>query len=129
MTDSIPNISDAEWQVMQVLWKESPLTAAEIIDKINPETNWSRKTVHTLIRRLVKKKVVGLQKSNPYQYYPLFEEEYCKKKETKTFLDKVYNGSLQLLMANFLKNEKLSKKEVDQIKNLLDKNKDGDHKK
>ncbi len=126
MEKNIPRISDAEWQVMKVLWKKSPLTAAEIIEKIIPETKWSRKTVHTLIRRLVQKKVLGVKKYNPYMYFPLLEEKLCMKEETKTFLEKVYNGSLQLLMANFLKNEKLSKQEIKVLKELLDENKDKD---
>lgn len=126
MEKNIPRISDAEWQVMKVLWKKSPLTAAEIIEKIIPETKWSRKTVHTLIRRLVQKKVLGVKKYNPYMYFPLLEEKLCMKEETKTFLEKVYNGSLQLLMANFLKNEKLSKQEIKVLKELLDQNKDKD---
>ncbi|SKC40112.1 BlaI/MecI/CopY family transcriptional regulator [Maledivibacter halophilus] len=121
MSENIPKISDAEWQVMKVLWKKSPLTAAKIIDKLQLETKWNRKTIHTLIRRLVKKEVLGIKEENPYTYYPLYEEELCMKKETKTFLKKVYDGSLQLLMANFLKNEKLSKEEINKLKKLLDK--------
>lgn len=120
MNENIPKISDAEWQVMKVLWKKSPLTAAEIIDKLQPETKWNRKTIHTLIRRLVKKQVLGIREESPYTYYPLLEEELCMKEETKSFLEKVYDGSLQLLMANFLKDEKLSKKEIDKLKKLLD---------
>ncbi|MCT4563916.1 MAG: BlaI/MecI/CopY family transcriptional regulator [Maledivibacter sp.] len=120
MGENIPRISDSEWQVMKVLWKKSPLTAAEIIDKLQPETKWNRKTIHTLISRLVKKQVLGIQKQNPYIYYPLIEEKLCMKEETKSFLEKVYDGSLQLLMANFLRNEKLSKQEIQSLKKLLD---------
>lgn len=125
MGENIPKISDAEWQVMKVLWKKSPLTAAQIIDTLQPETKWNRKTIHTLIRRLVKKDVLGIKSENPYMYYPLLEEELCMKEETKTFLEKVYDGSLQLLMTNFLKNEKLSKQEINKLKKLLDESKYG----
>ncbi|WP_432404832.1 BlaI/MecI/CopY family transcriptional regulator [Wukongibacter sp. M2B1] len=125
MGGNIPKISDAEWQVMKVLWKKSPLTAAEIIDTLQPETKWNRKTIHTLIQRLVKKDVLGIKEENPYMYYPLLEEELCMKEETKTFLEKVYDGSLQLLMTNFLKSEKLSKQEINKLKKLLDESKYG----
>ncbi|SNT22049.1 BlaI family transcriptional regulator, penicillinase repressor [Anaerovirgula multivorans] len=120
MSENISKISDAEWKVMEVVWKEHPVTAAEIIEELIVKTDWNRKTIHTLIRRLVQKKVLGVAKEDPYVYYPLIEENFCKKEETKSFLEKVYNGSLQLLMANFLKNENLSKKEIKEIKNLLD---------
>lgn len=126
MNKKLPNISDAEWQVMKVLWENSPLTAAKIIDEIIPETKWSRKTVHTLLRRLVKKGVVHVEKNNPYIYYPLYEEELCMKEETKSFLNRVYNGSLQLLMANFLRNERLSSQEIEELKNILNESENGD---
>ncbi|SCY65120.1 BlaI/MecI/CopY family transcriptional regulator [Alkaliphilus peptidifermentans] len=120
MNENISKISDAEWKVMEVVWKEHPVTAAEIIDELIVKTDWNRKTIHTLIRRLVQKKVLGITEENPYVYYPLIEEEFCKKEETKSFLEKVYNGSLQLLMSNFLKNENLSKEEINQLKKILD---------
>ncbi|AOY78034.1 BlaI/MecI/CopY family transcriptional regulator [Clostridium formicaceticum] len=120
MNENISKISDAEWKVMEVVWRKHSVTAAEIIEELIGKTDWNRKTVHTLIRRLVQKEVLGITQENPYVYYPLIEEGFCKKEETKSFLEKVYDGSLQLLMANFLKNEKLSKQEIKELKKLLD---------
>lgn len=120
MSENISRISDAEWKVMEIVWQQHPVTAAEIIEALTVTTDWNRKTIHTLIRRLVQKEVLGIARENPYVYYPLIEEEFCKKEETKSFLEKVYNGSLQLLMANFLKNENLSKQEIKELKKLLD---------
>ncbi|AOT71666.1 BlaI/MecI/CopY family transcriptional regulator [Geosporobacter ferrireducens] len=120
MSENMSRISDAEWKVMEIAWRQHPITAAEIIEELIVKTDWNRKTIHTLIRRLVQKEVLGIEKENPYVYYPLIGEEFCKKEETKSFLEKVYNGSLQLLMANFLKNENLSKNEIKELKKLLD---------
>lgn len=116
-----PNISDAEWQIMKVLWKNSPLNASEIIAALKPDTAWNPKTIHTLISRLVKKEALGVRKTNPfYQYYPLVSEEECVQEETKSFLHKVYDGSFHMLVANFLKEEKLSSDEIDELQRILD---------
>lgn len=119
--NEFPNISDAEWQVMKVLWDRSPLTAAEIINSLRNGFTWSPKTIHTLISRLVKKEALGVSKGSPFnRYFPLVTQEECRRVETKSFIQKVYDGSLQLLIANFIKDEKLSQKEIDELKRILE---------
>ncbi|HEX3011846.1 MAG TPA: BlaI/MecI/CopY family transcriptional regulator [Syntrophomonadaceae bacterium] len=114
-------ISDAEWLVMKVIWQGSPLTASSVIEQLKPETDWSPKTIQTLISRLVKKGALGVKKSNGLnEYYPRISKEECMQKETKTFLQKVYDGSLQVLLANFINSENLSPKDIEELKSLLD---------
>lgn len=120
MKDVVCKISDAEWLVMKVLWQESPTTATKVIESLKPETNWSPKTIHTLIGRLVKKEAVGVNKdSGLFRYYPLVSKDDCMREETKSFLQKVYGGSLQLLIANFVERENLSPQEIEQLRSLL----------
>ncbi|AUS96771.1 transcriptional regulator [Clostridium thermosuccinogenes] len=117
----LPNISDAEWQVMRVLWEKSPLTSTEIIDALRDSTTWSPKTIHTLISRLVKKEVVGVNKDfSLNKYFPLVTEEECRKVETRSFIQKVYDGSLHLLIKSFIENEKLTSEEIDDLRRMLD---------
>lgn len=114
-------ISDAEWQVMKMLWQKSPLTASIIVELLKPETTWSPKTIQTLIARLAKKGALGVDRETGLnQYYPLVSQEECMREETNSFLEKVYGGSLHLLVANFVKNKNLSPKEIQELKNLLD---------
>ncbi|WP_407312692.1 BlaI/MecI/CopY family transcriptional regulator [Desulfosporosinus sp. SB140] len=114
-------ISDAEWQVMKVFWSESPSTATQVIESLKQDTQWSPKTIHTLIARLVKKEALGVNKdSNLFQYYPLVSKEDCIREETKSFLHKVYDGSLHLLLANFVQDESLSAREIEDLRKLLD---------
>jgi BlaI family transcriptional regulator, penicillinase repressor len=121
MTDTRYRISDAEWLVMKVLWKRSPITASFVIKHLKPQTDWSPKTIQTLIARLVKKGALGVNKeAGLNQYYPLASQEECMCKETNSFLQKVYGGSLHLLLENFVKNEKFSPKEIQELRNLLD---------
>jgi BlaI family penicillinase repressor len=114
-------ISDAEWLVMKVLWQESPITASKVIERLIIETNWNPKTTQTLISRLVKKGVLGVNKeAGLNQYYPLVSQEDCMHEETRTFLQKVYDGSFHLLLANFVKSESLTQEELQELRNLLD---------
>lgn len=122
MTKEIPKISDAEWIIMKALWKKSPLTSSEIIKELKPISKWNPKTIHTLISRLVEKKALRAEKdvSPFYLYYPLVNEEECRKIETKSFLKKVYDGSFPLLVANFIKAEKLTPQEIEELRCILE---------
>ena len=114
-------ISDAEWQVMKVLWSKSPVTANEIVDKLTAETTWKPKTIRTLINRLTGKNAVGFDKSGrQYMYYPLLSEEECVRQETKSFLSRVSTGTLKPMLAAFLEDENLSKDEIEELKKILD---------
>ena len=115
-------ISDAEWIVINVLWEESPLTSTKIIEALKPKTDWKPKTIHSLIDRLVKKGVVGVYKDcAQFEFYPLVEKKDCVMEETRSFIKKVYDGSVHLMVANFIKNEKLSQNEIEELQKLLDK--------
>ena len=106
---------------MKIFWNESPLTATQVIEALKEDSQWSPKTIHTLIARLVKKEALGVNKdSNLFQYYPLVSKEDCIGDETRSFLQKVCDGSFSMLLANFVKNESLSAKEIQDLKKLLD---------
>ncbi|GMQ64746.1 MULTISPECIES: BlaI/MecI/CopY family transcriptional regulator [Vallitalea] len=116
-------ISESEWKVMKILWDKSPLTSKEIVDYVLEENDWSRKTVHTLISRLANKGVINVAKKNKYyEYSPCISKSDCQIEETKTFLEKVYNGSLQMFLTNFVKNQHLSKEEIAELKSIINNN-------
>ncbi|NBI29931.1 BlaI/MecI/CopY family transcriptional regulator [Chengkuizengella marina] len=118
-------ISDAEWVIMEQLWKNSPLTSAEIIDQLKDSTEWNPKTIHTLINRLVKKEVLGVKREGRFkQFYPLLSAEECRKRETTSFLKKIYSGSRQMFILNFIKNEKLTNTEIEELRKILNQKKD-----
>lgn len=122
----IPKISDAEWQVIKILWGQSPLTANEVIGKLETSVDWNHQTIRTLINRLVKKEAISYSvKGKAYYYYPIVSEQECMKEETRSLLSKVYDGSLNLLIKNFIKDEKFTEKEINELRsNLDDKEKD-----
>jgi BlaI family transcriptional regulator, penicillinase repressor len=116
----LPRISDSELLIMKILWRKSDLTASEIIAELSLESDWSPKTIHTLISRLVKKEAIGVDKAGAfYHYSPILTEEECRGAETKSFIHKFYDGSLNLLVTNFLKQESLSKSEIEELQKIL----------
>ncbi len=117
----IPRISEAEWQVMKVLWRKSPLTANNIVKILSEETQWKRETIRTLINRLVRKKALDFKKqSRQYLYFPLVNESECVREETKSFLDRVHGGSIEPMLAAFVESEKLSPEKIARLKQILD---------
>lgn len=115
-----PRISEAEWQVMKVIWKEQPLTAEQIIQQLAGKTSWHRKTIKTLIRRLVQKGALRFEKlERQYRYWPLLEETDGVRAESRSFLDRVFDGALQPMMAHFVRNQKLTPKEIRELQAIL----------
>lgn len=120
------HVSDSEWKVMKVLWNGSPRLGSEIVEELEADTEWNPKTIHTLIRRLVSKGAITAKKDNTYySYYAAVSEIECVKEETKTFLEKCFNGSINMLVSNFIKDEKLSDKEIEELQAILNSKKSG----
>ena len=118
---NLPRISEAEWEVMEVLWKKSPRTASEVVEVLSGKGRWKRETIRTLINRLVRKKAVGFEKKGKqYHYFPFVKEAECIRKETKTFLRRFHGGSIEPMLADFVQEEKLSPEKIARLRQILD---------
>ena len=116
----LPRISEAEWEIMNICWASSPITAQDIIDTLAVTDAWHPKTVKTLLNRLVKKRALGFKRQGrAYLYEPLVAEKNCVTAESESFLDRVFGGSLQPLLAHFVATRKLSSAEIQELKRLL----------
>lgn len=119
----LPQISEAEFEVMKIIWKYAPISTNEITDHLVKTTTWSPKTIQTLIKRLVTKGVLSYEKqSRVFVYTPLFDQAEYIGQESNTFLNRFYNGNITAMVSAYLDNEKLSKTEVDELRSLLSKN-------
>jgi len=117
----LPKITDAEWLIMNTLWGNETLTSLEIIEILKTDSTWSPTTIQTFISRLVKKGAVGvIKESKSYRYYPILLKEYYGKEETKTLIDKIYNGSLKLFIKNFINDVDLTDEDIVELKKTLD---------
>lgn len=122
-------ISDAELEVMKIIWEEKEVTSLEIIKKLE-HCKWNDNTIRTLINRLIAKKAVGISKKEgkTYTYVPLIKENEYKIKRGKNFIKQFYNGSVNDMILNFVEANVISKNDLEFLIAKIDKkkNKGGD---
>lgn len=117
---NLPQISDAEFEVMKIIWEYAPISTNEVIDKLSQTTKWNPKTIQTMLLRLVKKKALAYEKnSRVFIYTPLVHKDEYLEQESNSFLNRFYNGTLNSMVLNFLENDKLSEKDINTLRNML----------
>ena len=109
------SISESEWRVMKIVWSNSPQTLPEILDRLK-ETGWSKTTIQTLKKGALTTKRQG----KGYLYYPAVSESDCQLAESRSFLSRVYDGSLSKMVMGFVKSGNLSSEELNELKSLID---------
>ena len=115
------SISESEWSVMEFLWSH-PLSTITDIRKSLSQNGWSDSTIKTLVRRLVSKKAAAINDEGAvFRYYALLSEQECRLKETKSFINRVYNGSVNMLVTNLASESNLTEKETEELLRLIDK--------
>lgn len=120
MSKKVPSISEAEWEVMNVLWEKAPQTASEVIHALQEHTNWKPKTVRTLLDRLVKKKVVGVnQNQKVYTFFPLYSQKECQHAEAQSFLKRIYGGTLKSMLVQFIQEDTLTEEDIKELRSIL----------
>ena len=116
----LPQISEAEFEVMKVIWKYAPISTNEVTEKLTQTTDWSPKTIQTMLKRLVTKKALTYEKqSRVFVYTPLVPETEYIRQESNSFLNKYYNGNIVSMLTSYLEDDKLSKTELDTLRQLL----------
>lgn len=116
----LPQISEAEFEVMKVIWKYAPISTNEVTEKLTQTTDWSPKTIQTMLKRLVTKKALTYEKqSRVFVYTPLVPESEYIRQESNSFLNKYYNGNIVSMLTSYLEDDKLSKTELDTLRHLL----------
>ena len=115
----IPRISEAEWEVLGVLWKRAPLTANEVFESFQERT-WKLSTVRTFLARLEKKGVVkSHNQDNAKTYSAVIGREECVGQISQSFLDRVFEGATAALLVHFVKSKKLSDGELAELQAIL----------
>ena len=115
-----PSISDAEWIVMREFWARGETTSSEVIAALGKTQQWKPPTIMTLITRLVKKGALGFERQGrEYRYSPLVDEAHCAHAVSKSLVDRVFGGRVAPLLACFLDRQKLSKKDIAELRELL----------
>ena len=117
---ALPQISEAEFQVMKIVWEHAPVSTNQVTEYLVRTTKWSPKTIQTMLKRLVQKKALTYDKEGRvFIYTPLIGQQDYVNQESRHFLQRFYNGNLVSMMTAFLDMEELSQQEVDELKELL----------
>ncbi len=115
-------ISDAEWDVMQVVWTLKKATAAEVIDELAEAKEWNHRTIRTLLGRLVEKGALTAQTAgNRNVYKAAISRAQCVKLESSSFLEKIFGGDVNSLLAHFIRDPQVSAEDLAELQKLLDK--------
>ena len=121
MAEKRISLTQAEWSVMECLWEAGPLTGREVIQKMKQRWGWSRSTTLTLLSRMEAKGTLESvpAEKGPKLFSPLLGREDAALGETQDFLNRVYQGSLSLMVSALTKKQALSRKELDELYALL----------
>lgn len=117
---SLPKISESEYEVMKLVWKQAPISTNEITEHLVRTTKWSPKTIQTLVKRLVTKGALTYEKQGRmFVYTPLVSEYEYVSQESSSFLNRFYNGNLTAMVTSYLDNDRLTDSEIDTLRELL----------
>ncbi|HJP98490.1 MAG TPA: BlaI/MecI/CopY family transcriptional regulator [Rhodanobacteraceae bacterium] len=116
-----PPISEAESRVMEILWRSGPQGSEDLASALHPDTGWHENTVRTLLNRLVRKGAVRAEREGRrYLYSPVLTREQWQALESRSLLDRVFGGKVAPLLVHFSRTEKLSAKDVAELRKLVD---------
>ena len=115
-------LSDGEWRIMNLLWADAPRRVPELTEALAKDTGWSRATVNMMLQRLEDKGAVRMESLGRNKaYYPVLSQADARQKETARFLDRLYGGSLGLMVSSLSGQQVLSQEDIRALRDILDK--------
>lgn len=114
------NLTSAEWNVMECLWAYGSMTGREATEFLEEKMGWSRSTTLTLLRRLEEKGAISSDsEGTKKRFLPVISREDAALQETESFLERVYNGSVSMMLSAMTKKQALSKSEIEELYAML----------
>lgn len=113
-------ISEAESRVMAVLWERMEATAEDVVSALREQTDWQEATIKTLLNRLLKKGAIAAEvEGRRYRYRPLLKQSDWVQEESSSLLQRLFDGRVAPLVAHFSERGKLSKQDIDELRQLI----------
>lgn len=120
------DLTAAEWNLMECLWDRAPRTGREAVEYMGRHVGWSRSTTLTMLRRMSEKGLISCDaQGGLLTYSPLVRREDAARQETRSFIDRVYKGSVSLLVNAMAERQELSREEIEELYRLLRKAEEG----
>ena len=115
------DITESELVIMSVLWRTSPLRSREIVAATADKRQWHKKTVNTLIRRLVDKGAIAYEEaSGGFLYSPAISKKSYRQREAKRMIKGLFDGEVSPLLSSFAETQKLSDSDLDELRSLVE---------
>ena len=119
--ENLPSISEAESAVMEVLWRTSPASTEDVVAALKNRQDWQEPTIKTLLNRLLNKGAVSADRDGRrYLYSPVLQRDQWLASESKGLLDRLFGGRVAPLVAHFSKQRKLTRKDIADLKRLIE---------
>ena len=116
------NLSDGEWKLMNLLWQNPPKTITHLTKELEQTTGWGRNVIITMLKRLEAKGAVCHEEGERAKlFYPCVDRDGAVIEETRGFLNRMYQGSLSLLVNAMVTSRALSDEEIEELTAILDK--------
>ena len=120
------NLTNSEWYVLDCLWEHSPMTVMELVSALDRRLGWAKSTTITTLRRMEDKGLVLCSVEGRTRHYaPAVRRDQAARRETRSFLDKVYRGSVGLMVSALAEDKALSRAEIDELYEILRKAEEG----
>lgn len=120
MEDKAIGLSNSEWRIMENLWEQAPKTATQLIKAMEIETGWAKSTTKTLLKRMEQKGCIAYREgAKAREYYPLLKREEVVESETSSFINRIYNGSLGLLVNTLVKKQDIPEEEMEELYRII----------
>ncbi len=120
------DLTNSEWYVLDCLWERSPQTVMELVAALGDRLGWAKSTTITTLRRMEDKGLLLCQIQGRAKHYsPAVPRDRAVRRETRSFLDKVYRGSVGLMVSAMAQDQALSKEEIDELYEILRKAEEG----
>ncbi len=114
------SLTPTEWNLMECLWESEPRTGREATEYLREHVGWTRSTTLTLLRRMTEKGVIECNEIDGVKSYsPLIRREDAVLRETDDILNRVYKGSVSMMMSAVTKKQELTKAEIDELYEIL----------
>ena len=115
------SLSEGEWKLMKLLWQREPRTIGEFVCGLREDTGWTKTTVFVMLKRLIAKGAVKVDESGRvHEYYSLIERNNVAEEETASFLSRVYDGSIGMMVSSLVGRQALSESDIAELKKILD---------
>ena len=120
MTERNISLTPAEWNLMECLWESAPRTGRETVEYMRAQVGWNRSTTLTMLRRMSEKGLISCDESGEVlRYRPNIQREEAARRETHSFIDRVYKSSVSMMLSAMTEKQELSREEIDKLYAIL----------